>query len=191
MPVAAFKPVVEPSLTRHSSSQIRVLVVDDSIFDRKRLERSFARVEPLIKMYSVADLEALQSVVEVEEFDVVFIDHILSGHTGFDAIDLITRSPRNAHAKLVMIAGQEDAQVAADALAIGCVDYIPKSDFSTERLWSAIRLAMCDLAVAPKQAAELSKASSRGNRKIPNDPKLLPFNPQFGSNHHALNQPGQ
>jgi two-component system chemotaxis response regulator CheB len=115
--------------------QYRVLIVDDSMFYRKRLT-SVLEKDPSIQVvgHAVNGLEAIQKAIELKP-DVITMDVEMPVMNGITAVAKIMQTAPTA---ILMFSSltQAGAQVTLDALEAGAVDFIPKKfdDINTERL---------------------------------------------------------
>ncbi len=124
-----------------SNSQTRILIVEDD-------EDDFLIIEACIKdipdkkfridwCYDYA--EALQRISRAE-YDIYFIDYLLGEKTGLelleDAIAMGCEDP------LVLLTGIGNREVDVQAMTIGAVDYLVKSEINTEKLERCIRYAL-------------------------------------------------
>lgn len=110
---------------------IRVLVVDDSPFMRKSLQKMLEEA-PDIQVVGTAR-DGLDALEKVEEFDpdLVTLDIEMPRMDGLTALKkIMATSPRPV--LMVSSLTQEGAQATLDALAAGALDFIPKeSSFAT------------------------------------------------------------
>ncbi len=67
--------------------------------------------------------EAAERLAE-DDFDLVFADILLGGHSGIDLLRLLRE--KNPHCPVVMITGFPSVETAAEAVRLGAYDYIPK-----------------------------------------------------------------
>lgn len=116
---------------------LRVLVVDDDRVDRMAVERHLAATGAAV---AVEEAEGVMDAIErltAGRFDCVFLDYNLPDGDGLTFL----RGLRNAglSVPVVMLTGQADPEVAADLIAAGAADYVPKTALSPERLLRSLR----------------------------------------------------
>lgn len=117
---------------------VKVLLLDDSEFDRLRIRKMMLDAGVNLKMEEAATLEGFSSHLDAAVFDVVLIDYNLTAGNGMDALRIIQKHPENADAMTVMITGDDHSEIAVQAIKMGCEDYISKSALSSERLKQAV-----------------------------------------------------
>jgi signal transduction histidine kinase len=126
--------------TEHRS--YRVLLVDDSLVDRRLIAKLLAdcptsRFEVVTAATAVEALEA----VHADPYDLAFLDFYLDG--GEDCTELI-RALRQAEYRLpiVVLTGATDPTVVEQCLASGADDYINKSGMSAQLFDHTVRHAI-------------------------------------------------
>src|SRR5271166_2392396 len=113
-----------------ASSQIRVLIVDDSAFMRRALTRMVAS-DPDLRVVATAasGIEALQKIVTLDP-DVVSLDVQMPGLDGLETLRrIMAQFPR----PVIMVSSTtlKDADSTFSALAAGAFDYVPKQVSAT------------------------------------------------------------
>lgn len=152
----------------------RVLVIDDSptvVAVLRKILRSAGCVA-----LEAPDAEKGLELVRREKPDLVFLDIVLPGMSGFAALRLLRRDPLTQHIPVVMISGNEQATEQFYAKRIGADDFMKKpfSRFEVfariDRLIEAGKLALLkgsaveEQALAVPQAAPLSSAAGQRRR---------------------------
>lgn len=118
---------------------IKILILDDDSFDRKRLRRWFELAEPRgVHLSEAVCLGSFSERLDAETFDLVLVDFALSDGTGLDAMQKLRTCTRNVGAYSVMISGREDQGLRDTSLMQGCDAFITKSDLSLSRIHSLI-----------------------------------------------------
>ncbi len=102
----------------------RVLVVEDDADTAELIAATLARAFPGAGSLVLTTLEAFRAA-DLPAFDLVLCDHNLPDGCSFDAIDHLVAS--RAALPLVVITGEHDAEIAADAIRRGAADYLPKA----------------------------------------------------------------
>jgi two-component system, chemotaxis family, protein-glutamate methylesterase/glutaminase len=113
------------SVATDNSSQIRVLVADDSAFMRTALTRMIES-DPALRVMATAQTgnEALQKITSCQP-DVVTLDVEMPGLNGLETLKRIMADfPR----PVIMVSSltQEGAETTLEALDLGAFDYVPK-----------------------------------------------------------------
>jgi two-component system chemotaxis response regulator CheB len=108
-----------------NSSQIRVLIVDDSAFMRMALSRMIVHDPALCVVGTAASgTEALQKIVSLDP-DVITLDVEMPGLDGLETLRrIMAQFPRPVI--MVSSATLKDAEPTLNALAAGAFDYVPK-----------------------------------------------------------------
>ncbi|MEO6078418.1 MAG: response regulator [Steroidobacteraceae bacterium] len=120
----------------------RALVVDDSKSARAFLAR-------LLKEQQV-EVDAAESAEQAIEYlnshspDVIFMDHLMPGMDGFQAVQAIKGNPRTAMIPILMYTSQEGELYLGQARALGAVGVLPKSVSSTDVRMVLQQLQMTD-----------------------------------------------
>jgi len=104
---------------------VKVLIVDDSGFFRKRIEEML-KIEPRIKVVGTAanGREAVEKAAQLRP-DVITMDVEMPGMSGIEAVGHIMRS---APTQVLMLSSltHEGARITLQALEAGAADYLPK-----------------------------------------------------------------
>lgn len=103
----------------------RALIVDDSRSARVILGR-------MLEGYGLA-VDSAESAEQALEYlkqarpDVIFMDHLMPGMDGFQAVQVIKSNPQTATIPVVMYTSQEGELYASQARALGAVGVLPKT----------------------------------------------------------------
>ncbi len=128
----------------------KVLILDDCTFDRLRMRRLIEEAGLSFDVVEAETLDAMEAALRAQDFDLVLIDFYLTGATGFEALEIL-QSFGGKMPVPIMITGDEQTEIAVQAMKRGCVDYLPKSGLSPSRLKEAIQEAHLGLAENPCQ----------------------------------------
>ncbi len=119
----------------------RILIVEDDEDDFLIIEaciRDIPEKEFLIDWCYKYD-EALERIRQAR-YDIYFLDYLLGEKTGLDLLrDAVTLGCEDP---LVLLTGIGNREVDVQAMTIGAVDYLVKSDINTEKLERCIRYAL-------------------------------------------------
>jgi CheY-like chemotaxis protein len=102
----------------------RALIVDDSKSARVFLSRILEKYE-----MDVDTAENAESAIEylgTHRPDVIFMDHMMPGMDGFQAVQAIKNNPRTATIPIMMYTSQEGELYLGQARALGAVGVLPK-----------------------------------------------------------------
>jgi len=102
----------------------RALVVDDSKSARAFLTRILERYE-----LAVDGVETAEQAIEyltIQRPDVIFMDHLMPGMDGFQAVQSIKNNPRTATIPIMMYTSQEGELYLGQARALGAIGVLPK-----------------------------------------------------------------
>jgi len=102
----------------------RALIVDDSKSARVFLSRILEKYE--IDVDSAENAEAAIEYLGTNRPDVIFMDHMMPGMDGFQAVQAIKNNPRTATIPIMMYTSQEGELYLGQARALGAVGVLPK-----------------------------------------------------------------
>ncbi|MEM8982071.1 MAG: response regulator [Pseudomonadota bacterium] len=121
-------------------SRKRALIVDDSRSARIVLQRMLTTHELDVDMAESAE-QALDYLTEHRP-DVIFMDHMMPGMDGFEAVRAIKRNPETATIPIMMYTSQEGELYVGQARALGAVGVLPKQIAPVEvsRVLKSLRL---------------------------------------------------
>jgi len=105
-------------------SDKRALVVDDSKSARAFLARILERHE--IAVDAAESAEAAIEYLTRNKPDVIFMDHMMPGMDGFQAVQSIKNNPRTSTIPILMYTSQEGDLYAGQARALGAAGVLPK-----------------------------------------------------------------
>jgi CheY-like chemotaxis protein len=105
-------------------SSKRALVVDDSKSARAFLSRILERHE--IAVDAAESAEAAIDYLTRNKPDVIFMDHMMPGMDGFQAVQSIKNNPRTATIPILMYTSQEGDLYLGQARALGAEGVLPK-----------------------------------------------------------------
>ncbi len=105
-------------------SSKRALVVDDSKSARAFLSRILERHE--ITVDAAESAEAAIDYLTRNRPDVIFMDHMMPGMDGFQAVQSIKNNPRTSAIPILMYTSQEGDLYAGQARALGAEGVLPK-----------------------------------------------------------------
>ena len=122
-----------------------VLVVDDEPVVRDAIRLVLGKEGWRVAV--VHDLEAALAHPALESCRLVFCDLMLPGRSGFEAVPALRR--RRPELPIVVVTGYATAENAAQALALGAIDFLAKP-FDDEELLNRTRHALARVDVTDK-----------------------------------------
>jgi len=102
----------------------RALIVDDSKSARAFLAKILERHE--LRVDSAESAEQAIDYLADHRPDVIFMDHLMPGMDGFQAVQAIKNNPRTAMIPIMMYTSQEGELYLGQARALGAVGVLPK-----------------------------------------------------------------
>jgi len=102
----------------------RILVVDDQEMNRDLLQRRLIRKGYDVE--SVADGEWALQRIAAEAFDLVLLDVMMPGLSGWDVLEAIRQNHSLTELPVVMVTAKTDSEDITKAFAIGANDYVTK-----------------------------------------------------------------
>ena len=124
------------------SRDIRVLLLDDSKFDRARIRRMSDKTNLSIQMDEVDSIATMNAAVARENYDLIMIDYRLPVGNGLDALDHVLQNDLNREAGKIMITGDGARETAVQAMRHGCHDFLTKEEMNADALRSAMLNAL-------------------------------------------------
>ena len=106
------------------SKQKTALVVDDSKLARYVLKEMLIGFGIKVETSESAE-EALGSLSAFRP-DVIFMDHMMPGMDGFQAVQAIKNDPKTATIPILMYTSKDDGMYVSQARALGAVGVLPK-----------------------------------------------------------------
>lgn len=102
----------------------QALIIDDSSTARIILARLLQKADLLTR--GAASAEEGFRMLEAEPYDLIFLDHLLPGINGFEALDQLKANPDTAHIPVFMYTSQNAEKYLEDAKAKGAAGVISK-----------------------------------------------------------------
>ena len=118
----------------HESTELKVLIVDDSSFDCENIKRQCRQTSLYLSIDTASDVEQMRKALDQTKYDIIFVDYHLTNETGLQARHVISEHPHNAHAATIMITGDVCHEIAVSAIQKGCKDYVDKADLDAMSL---------------------------------------------------------
>ncbi len=147
---------------------INLLIIDDDKGDRMQIRRALAKSGLNHELLEAGDMDEALEACEKRPFDAVIVDYHMPGLNGLAGIARL----REARPLLpvIMSTGQGGEQVAAEAIKLGALDYLPKSAINAETVRRALESAM-ERASLNRKVAEQQEALENFARILVHDLK--------------------
>ena len=102
----------------------RALIVDDSLSARVVLSRMLQKYG--LDVDTAESAETAITYLAEQRPDVIFMDHLMPGMDGFQALQAIKNNPRTATIPIMMYTSQQGELYVGQARALGAVGVLPK-----------------------------------------------------------------
>jgi signal transduction histidine kinase len=146
-----------------SGAPIDVLIIDDDMGDRMQIRRALAKSGVAHELVEAANMDEALQACEEKRFDTVILDYNMPGLDGLGGIARLRE--RRPLLPIIMSTGQGCEQVAAEAIKLGALDYLPKSDITGETIRRAIESAI--------QRASLNRKVAEQQEALENFARIL------------------
>ncbi|NIZ13825.1 response regulator [Phaeobacter sp. HF9A] len=121
---------------------LNVLSIDDDEIDRMRLLKICRKAGLMVDFTEAANLDEMRECLEIDHFDLVFIDHDLGMDTGLDALRILLAHEDQVSAIPIMLTSSVDYHIAVEAMRRGCADYIVKDELTVDALIKSVTSAI-------------------------------------------------
>ncbi|MFY0312490.1 response regulator [Leisingera sp. D0M16] len=121
---------------------LNILSVDDDEIDRLRLNKLCRKAGITAEFHEAANLDEMRKQLDMEQFDLVFLDHNLGMDTGLDALRPLVSHEDQVQAVPIMLTSATNYHIAVEAMRRGCADYIVKDELTTDSLMKSIASAI-------------------------------------------------
>jgi CheY-like chemotaxis protein len=168
------------------SSQKSALVVDDSKLARYVLKEMLIAHDIAVETAESAE-EAL-GILSAHKPDVIFMDHMMPGMDGFQAVQAIKNDPSTAKIPILMYTSKDEGVYVNQARALGAVGVLPKKlkPVQLERVLQQLKLIPFTNDAAMK--ATLSSASKQGSLSKSEQPNSEPSQAAISQTSHTLEE---
>jgi DNA-binding NtrC family response regulator len=139
---------------------LRVLVLDDSEFDRTRLQRLISKLEPNTEVVSCSNIEEFKKELEHGYIDICLIDHHLGEATGLDALEMARLQDGIGHIPMIMISGQENTETIVESMRAGCASFLGKDGLTVEKLRDVIYKSLSESFSSEEFGEEVMRATN-------------------------------
>lgn len=147
-----------------------ILVVDDSAGDR-RLVGEHLKADPQLEIRNAHDGEIALEKMALAEPDLVVTDLMMPGMDGLELVAAVRE--RHPGVPVILMTGQGDEAIAAQALQAGAASYVPKRMLAQELLATVQRVL--SVAVPERRHVRLMGCMTRSDRSfvLENDSTLF------------------
>ena len=135
---------------RHARPGLRVLVIDDSPTIVALLKRMLQQNQLVV--LEAFDAESGIEIARKEVPDLIFLDIVLPGMDGFNALRTLRRDPITKHLPIIMISGNAQATEQFYVQRIGADDFM-KKPFSRAEVFMRIK-ALLDAENIPRHSSK-------------------------------------
>jgi adenylate cyclase len=118
------RPLDEGDITDASAASSHILVVDDNLSNRDLLSRRLMREG--YRVIAVENGEAALAVTAADSFDLVLLDMMMPGLSGFEVLCRLKADARTRHLPVIIISALDELDSAVRCIAAGAEDYLPK-----------------------------------------------------------------
>ena len=145
-------------------SQKTALVVDDSKLARYVLKEML--LAHAIKVDTAESAEEALGILSAQKPDVIFMDHMMPGMDGFQAVQAIKNDPTTAKIPILMYTSKDEGVYVNQARALGAVGVLPKKlkPVQLERVLQQLKLIPFDSAQiikAPLEATSKTQSAEQ------------------------------
>jgi class 3 adenylate cyclase len=120
----AIKPLDAPDSGYRSAASGHILIVDDNVSNRDLLSRRLAREG--YRTTTAEDAAAAFAQIAHEPFDLVLLDLMMPGISGFEALCRLKSEASTRHIPVIMISALDELDSAVRCIEAGAEDYLPK-----------------------------------------------------------------
>jgi len=171
----------------------RALIVDDSLSARVVLSRMLQKYG--LDVDTAESAESALTYLAQQRPDVIFMDHLMPGMDGFQAVQAIKNNPRTATIPIMMYTSQQGELYVGQARALGAVGVLPKlvKPVDVSKILYQLHLLPERRDTSPPAFVAANAAAIRAQEPRPEHPKPTPdlpadWHPQLESalrNHDA------
>lgn len=111
-------------LQRSTDSQVKAMVVDDSMAVRRQMQIEFELLKVSADLFDSA--EAALLAARRERYDIIFLDVVMPGVDGYSACKHIRRSHMNQNTPVVMLTSRSSSFDKIKGTLAGCSAYLVK-----------------------------------------------------------------
>lgn len=121
---------------------MRVLLIDDSIHDRRVVRRLIRRSSMEISLEEAVDVASALQLLAVEAFDCLLIDYQLPDGDGIELVQKFMTTSVSGPIPAIMLSGHPTDDLVRLAMHTGLLDFLSKDGLNADMLERALRNAM-------------------------------------------------
>ena len=155
----------------------RALIVDDSLSARVVLSRMLQKYG--LEVDTAESAESALTYLTQQRPDVIFMDHLMPGMDGFQAVQAIKNNPRTATIPIMMYTSQQGELYVGQARALGAVGVLPKlvKPVDVSKILYTLNLLPERRDSTPPAFIPANEAALRAQEQKPDLPKPVPMLP--------------
>lgn len=155
----------------------RALIVDDSLSARVVLSRMLQKYG--LEVDTAESAESALTYLTQQRPDVIFMDHLMPGMDGFQAVQAIKNNPRTATIPIMMYTSQQGELYVGQARALGAVGVLPKlvKPVDVSKILYTLNLLPERRDSTPPAFIPANEAALRAQEARPDQPKPVPMLP--------------
>ncbi|MEA3342102.1 MAG: response regulator [Chloroflexota bacterium] len=115
----------------------KILIVDDEVYIRALLEQTLEDFEWVgVELFSASDGREAWDVAQVERPDLIILDVMMPGLSGYDVCQRIKGDPALSHAHVIMLTARGQEVDRLRSVEVGADEYVTKPfdpDYIIER----------------------------------------------------------
>ena len=120
----SIRPLGDEAIADPSAAASHILVVDDNAANRDLLSRRLQRDG--YRVTSVAEGAAALAMIADQGFDLVLLDLMMPGMSGFEVLSRLKSDDGTRHLPVIMISALDELDSAVRCIEAGAEDYLPK-----------------------------------------------------------------
>jgi signal transduction histidine kinase len=136
-------------------TMLNLLIAEDDEGDRKQLRQVLKQTGLPCICTETSSIDDALDACEKCSFDCAIVDSLLPGQDGLSGITALHE--RLPYMAIIVVSGQGDVMVAAEAIKRGASDYIPKAHIATESIRRSVENAVAKLSLRRTVARQQSE----------------------------------